>query len=65
MTFWIRPEPTDEQREALEQVLRAEARAQAAVGSAWRRSGLDFDDETLGGGAPAQQLWSHPGVVEP
>ncbi|MGH3105135.1 MAG: hypothetical protein ACRDN6_13670, partial [Gaiellaceae bacterium] len=42
----IKPDPTDEELAALERALAEDENGEpAANGSAWRRSGLDFEDE--------------------
>jgi hypothetical protein len=57
----IKPEPSAEERGAIEAALAAEHAGPPAHASRWRAAALaDLGDDAL-----AEERWSDPGVIEP
>ena len=61
MNVVIKPEPTSEERRAIEAALAAAQDGPPAHASRWRAAAL----AALGDDALTEESWSDPGVVEP
>ena len=61
MKVWIKPEPSSEERRAIEAALAAPHAGPPAYASRWRAAAL----AELGDDALTEESWSDPGVVEP